>query len=323
MRSCRRNRRGLAEIVGTLMLVVIVVAAATAFAFFVAAYQKQVQAEETATHDRELEALKVVGVSEVLCSSSSPPTTGECENATSSGSFADLSFTVASLDVNPISVTGLFINQHPVVNFTVLSPKPEDPCYVAANDSNSTFGLMPCQPTILPAFGKATFLLNLDDDNPCGGVTTACAICVGYPLSSDCKGYFALGPYSDLFSPTGDILLQFLTGLGNMFTVSFAPPVPVISVFYVSDGSVSVPVFDGLSSYQPPEADNATILWYNWSILPVAGSGAANATCGLSGAYSGAEFECSGLIAGEYSVRLEVTNTDGLLGVTSETYTQT
>ena len=295
------------------MLVVIVVAAATAFSFFVAAYQKQLQAQETLTHDRNLEAVKVIGITEVLCSSPS----AACEALpTSPGPvFADVSFTVASLDVNPISIASLFVNQHPVVNFTVLSPGPTDPCYDAANRTNATHGLAPCSIATIPSLGRVTFTLNLDDN--------ASGLCLGPPPSTSCNGYFAFGPYSDLLSPSTDILLQVLTSLGNQFTVAFAPPVPVVSVFFVSAGLTSAPVFDGLGSYQPPEADNTSILWYNWSITNVSG-GAVIPTCGVGGSNlsSGGEFECAGMVSGTYSVTLEVTNTDGLTAVAKVPYSQ-
>ena len=62
MRSFRRGVRGLAEIVGTLMLVVIVVAAATAFSFFVTDYEKQVLAQEAHNHLVSAEKIRVTGI---------------------------------------------------------------------------------------------------------------------------------------------------------------------------------------------------------------------------------------------------------------------
>lgn len=59
----RIDRRGLAEIVGTVILVAIVVAAAAAFSLFVATYQSQLQNEEKATHDRNLEMVHFLNIS--------------------------------------------------------------------------------------------------------------------------------------------------------------------------------------------------------------------------------------------------------------------
>ena len=276
------------------MLVVIVVAAATAFSFFVAAYQKQLQAEETLSHDRALEEVKVLGISEVrcaarnvTCASSGAPT----------DSFATLTFLVASLDVNRISIAGLFLNGTGVSNYTAAFPNGTriDPCYNSSAHVNGslTSGLVPCSPISLPSYSSVKLEFNLDQAS---------------------VGAFVFGGSDDLFVPTSDITLQVLTGLANDFTDTFAPPSAVASVFFVSNGSASVPVFDGLNSYQPAGSDNATVLWYNWSLVGVPHGPLT---------YSGPEFEAHGLNSTHsYTVYLNVTNSDGLSGSTNLSYTQ-
>jgi flagellin-like protein len=293
MRPFRRDRRGLAEIVGTLMLVVIVVAAATAFSFFVAAYQKQLQAEETANHNRALEDVKIISVSEVPCSGVT------CNDTHASNeSFAELSFLVASLDVNSIGITGLLLNGRGVVNYTATFANGTsiDPCYdkSAHIPGNLTSGLVSCLPLSVPPYSSVRLVFNLDKNG---------------------SGAFAFGGTYDLILPTTDVTLQVLTQLTNVFTETFAPPDAIISVFFVSSGSSSIPVFDGLNSYQPVSANNVSIVWYNWTIwssppspLPLV-------------SFSGPEFEHD-LAPGNYTVTLNVTNTDGLTGATTLSYTQ-
>src|SRR5690348_9978222 len=103
MRRISRSRRGLSEIVGALMLVLIVVVAATALSAFVASYQKQLQAEQAIHQDRTLESLTILHAA--------PPL-----NATET-KLAQLQFTVASLSVNPSTITRIEINHQPLQQY--------------------------------------------------------------------------------------------------------------------------------------------------------------------------------------------------------------
>lgn len=103
MRPLRRNDRGLSEIVGTLMLVLIVVTAATLFAAFVASYQKQVQAEESFSHDQSLESVHILSLETTLTSSGA--------------AFASFAFTIASEYVNPSGILAIFVNNDPLTQF--------------------------------------------------------------------------------------------------------------------------------------------------------------------------------------------------------------
>jgi len=102
MRRLSRNERGLSEIVGTLMLVVIVVSAATLLAAFVATYQKQLQTEETFTHDQNLESIHLLSLATSI----------------SSGAFTSFSFTLASEYVNPSVIQGIALNSVPLGQFS-------------------------------------------------------------------------------------------------------------------------------------------------------------------------------------------------------------
>ena len=101
MRRLSRSDRGLSEIVGTLMLVIIVVSAATLLAAFVATYQKQLQTEETFTHDQNLESIHVLAVN----------------TSVANGNYSAFGFTLGSEYVNPSIVTGIWINDQPLKFF--------------------------------------------------------------------------------------------------------------------------------------------------------------------------------------------------------------
>lgn len=284
------------------MLVVIVVAAATAFSFFVASYQKQLQAQETLAHNRALENVKVLDVAVVPCLDYPK----KCNDSTApNDSFANVSFLVASLDVNKIAISGLFLNGGGVVNFTAVYPNGTavDPCYNQSQHepgpANLTTGLVPCGPIPLPSYSSVRLFLNLDENQ---------------------SGAFAFGGSDARLLPTSDMVLKVLTQLANVFTETFAPPSAVASIFFVSSGGASVPVFDGLNSYQPPTSDNASIIGYAWNLTDLSTSPSSIAHCPTE---IGPEIECEGLTPGSnYSVTLVVTNTDGLVGTTSISYTQ-
>lgn len=104
MRSLRRSDRGLSEIVGTLMLVVIVVTAATLLAAFVASYQKQLQTEESFSHDQSLESIHILALTTKL----NPEGTN----------FTEFGFTLASEYINPSVILGISINNNPLKNFS-------------------------------------------------------------------------------------------------------------------------------------------------------------------------------------------------------------
>lgn len=115
MRQRRRSSRALAEVVGTLMLVVITVAAATSFAFFVSAYEKQVLAEEQHTHDVALEKIRVTGLSFGLAGTASHLSyynisTRSLEPYSPYPYTQSVSLTLVSGDVNTMVVDGVTLN---------------------------------------------------------------------------------------------------------------------------------------------------------------------------------------------------------------------
>lgn len=204
MRRVRGSRHGLAEIVGTLMLVVIVVAAATAFSFFVAAYQKQLQAEETLSHNKSLEDLRILAL---------------MPNVTTDS----LQIELASLDVNSITIDGMTLNGNTIVNYSVVSSSGtilDGPLCLNGNPlvaSNASCVLD------LPAESHAFLSV---DFNP-----------------SD-KGYAFAPGTTFLLNESDLLEFALFTSLGNEFVQSFVPPVALAEVTFVGsfpilDGSNS------------------------------------------------------------------------------------
>jgi flagellin-like protein len=96
------DRRGLAEIVGTLMLVLIVVAAATAFSYFVASEEQSNLANQASLHFKNLENVTIQSVL------NTPP------NLTQSGSLVVI---IASSDIYATNVTEIAIGGNPATTF--------------------------------------------------------------------------------------------------------------------------------------------------------------------------------------------------------------
>ena len=114
--SSGRGARGIAEIVGTLMLILIVVAAAIALAAFVASAEKQYLAQQSYTHDKDLENLRVVSIQPQGLNSTS-------------GDYTLLDFTVASTDPNPTTITGILVDGDVVTNYTVTTTSDPSPTF--------------------------------------------------------------------------------------------------------------------------------------------------------------------------------------------------
>lgn len=263
-RRFRANARGLSEIVGSLMLVLIVVSAATAFSLFIASYQKQLQAEQTQTHDRALEAVQVITVDTLL------------NRSLTDGTLLDVNFTMASLDVNPMVISGIDINNQAVRNYS-------------ANELNLTTGLFETDSvaaggvTNVGAHEDVTFIIDV----------TAGA---GSSFYSNAFGLHA----SDY------VQIDLFTALHNDFRSQFLPPtaialVSVLQTYNATSGTfLPVPILDGLNSLQP---GNASIVHWGWVVQPD------NTTA------SGGEVEpvivTTGIV---HTATLTVTNSYGLIG---------
>jgi flagellin-like protein len=218
MRSLRRSDRGLSEIVGTLMLVLIVVSAATLLAAFIATYQKQVQTEQAYQHDQSLESIHVLSLGTIL-------------NSTGTG-FANLSFTLASASVDSSVITGITLNNEPLLHFNWTNP-----------DNGSSGNISLPHDLSLPAFQELIITTDLNDN------------------LHNAKNY------SFVTRPTPNEYLKFdiYTAYQNDFSRVFLPPVPLAVVSEINpSGNNPITLLDGSTSFQP--GSNVSIVDWGWTV---------------------------------------------------------
>jgi flagellin-like protein len=283
MRHLGRSSRGLAEIVGTLMLVIIVVAAATAFSFFVAAYQKQLTAEETLSHNKSLENLRILALK---------PDLGR------NGAFGGLQVELASLDVNPIVIDSMVLDGQTVLIYNeTLSQASASGIHGCLMGSPYNTTTNPACVLDLPPESHAFLSLNFN--------------------SSDTTDYSFPAHTNLTINESGLLEFHIFTGLGNEFTQSFVPPVAIAALSFVDN----FPILDGANSYQPSSgtAENTTIVLWDWNVT-VGPGGNCNRDCGN---YSGQEVELAHYLnsTARYSIWLNVTSSDSLVGSAHIDYT--
>jgi len=277
MRTRRGQQLGLAEVVGTLMLVVIVVAAATAFSFFVASYQKQVQSEEALNHDKNLENLRIFDLIPKV--GSVPP------------QLSALRIDIASLDVNPIGVESITLNGYALVAYNV-------------TDTAGTIlgtGCLNGNPFVPP------------DTNCVLIIPAESQVFLDFDLN-DSSSYYAFGSVSVNLTESGLFAFDVFTSRGNEFVQSFVPPVAIAGVTFVD----SYAILDGTNSYQPNinASVTVTIDQWRWNVTaPVRANDTGN--------YSGQEVELPRPITlgVPYTIDLNVTNSESLIGSTQIVYT--
>lgn len=285
LRAPPRGRRGLSEIVGALMLVLIVVSAATVFAVFVASYQKQLQAEEAIQQDRNLEDIRVLSVASTL-------------NWTAVNVFADpttllnLNFSIASLGINPSTITGVSVDNQAVANYTVLQLN------LTTNqkqyDTVAAGGIF----TIYP---RDDFALILDVSQ--GSTSNS--------FYDQDFGVFA----------TSYVTISLFTSYGNDFTATFLPPTALAEVDQISvycggctpPSYQDEPVLDGTQSFQ---GGNGTLVSWAWSVSYASGCASTPNPALYAGEKAIPTLSC----ATTYTIVLTVQNSYGLVGTSTTTY---
>lgn len=106
----KRDRSGVSEVVGAIMLVLIVVMAASSFAIFISQYQESAQAQRLDDQRRAQEDLKVISIVPV------PDADGS--------KWESFNFTIASLHNERSEITRITLNDHTVREFTVWRESP-------------------------------------------------------------------------------------------------------------------------------------------------------------------------------------------------------
>jgi flagellin-like protein len=277
----RGDRRGLAEIVGTLMLVLIVVAAATAFSYFVAAEEQTNLAEQTALHDKNLENVTIQSVMD------NPPLPLGCVGVacTFAGSLV---LVVASSDIYATNVTDIAVGGDPATTF----------CQTP-NDTMAVNCAVPGNVQTFAAAGGNAWL-NLTP-------FTVTAVTLSYTS-------FYLQPF--VFS-MNSVQVQMGTLRGNTFVETLFPPVPEIGLDFLT----GFPILDGSQSYQPHtgSSPSAAIVQWVWTVVSKDPNYPAGVFYYGQEAQLPYPFITSP--ATQYTITLNVTNTIGLSGTASEVYT--
>ncbi|MCI4373483.1 MAG: hypothetical protein L3K02_07580, partial [Thermoplasmata archaeon] len=222
----RQDRRGLAEIVGTLMLVLIVVAAATAFSFFVASEEQTNLQEQNQLHLKNLENVTVQSVDN---------TPGYFFPPLSLIFYSgNITLVLSSADIYNMSLTDIAIGGDPAQSYC------EDPgCNVSVLADKANFHQFPVAGgssyLTLPAFSVTAVTIN--------------------------DSAFYLQPF--VYS-SKSIQIQLGTTLGNTFVETLFPPVPEIGLNFLTgypilDGSQSYQPHSGSSP-------NAAIVQWVWTV---------------------------------------------------------
>jgi flagellin-like protein len=262
MRGFRRNIRGLSEIVGTLMLVLIVVSAATALSLFVSQYQKQVQQRQAISQQKSLESISVLRVT---------PSLNASANLTR---YAFLNFTVASLYINPVTVTQINLNDNPLKQYNAWR----------LDLTSGTY-----QWVTIGAGGQLAL-------GPREQVN----------LLVDLRNATSFSFYNGSFvlPSTSYLKIEVITAFQNDFSRVFIPPtaigiVTTLETMNGGGGFSPVTVLDGSHSFQP---GNASLVAWSWNVTPdnVTLNGE-KAVVGFNPAFT------------HHHILLAVTNSDGLL----------
>jgi flagellin-like protein len=280
-----RDSRGIAEVVGTLMLILIVVAASIALAAFVASYQKQLQAQQAEAQQRSLESLKVINLAQVN------------PLLTNASRLANFSFVLASEFINPSEITSFTVNGNPLRFYSVTPLAPASGPTTCNNSST---------PLMLAPFEEVEITVNTDS-----GSTAAC----GYSFFST----------AITFSIDEFVEIGLFTVLQNTFTTVFLPPTAVALVTTLAEfsgggstsGFVNVPVLDGSHSFQ---TGNASITAWNWFVTNT--TSGSTTTWSAAGEQLVAPFVSTGFgHTYTYSIALTVADSNGLLGTSTVAYT--
>lgn len=266
------------------MLVVIVVAAATAFSFFVASYQKQLTAEETLSHNKSLENLRILALKPDL--------------AESGTTLSGLQIELASLDGNTIAIDSMVLNGQTVLNYNVT---------LSQVSSNGIPGCLMGNPYSTTT--DYSCVLDLPADSH---------VFLSFDFNPLPARYYSFSANTTLaINESGLLEFNVFTSLGNEFTQSFVPPVAIAALSFVDN----YPILDGSNSYQPSSGTpgNVTLDLWNWNVA-VSRGGNCNSDCGN---YSGQEVELTNYLnpTTTYLIWLNVTSSDSLEGSAHIDYT--
>ena len=263
------------------MLVLIVVAASIALAAFVASYQKQLQAQQAESHERNLESLRVLDVSSM--------TPQPSPNQLMIGSF---SFILASEFVDTSTIAAIQVNGNPLAHFLVTNVSPSGGVPQCYDDSI---------PFFVPSFQQVEVTVNLLSSGTCPSAffssSTTLLVNSYLQLSLDTT---LQNTFTSVFLPPTAIPL--ITTVSEFLGTAFR----------------NVPVLDGSTSFQQ---GNGTLVSWSWSVVNTTGglSPPPSVYTGekliapFASTQTGQTFT--------YTIALTVQNSNGLIGTSSINYT--
>ncbi|MCI4341019.1 MAG: hypothetical protein L3K11_01375 [Thermoplasmata archaeon] len=203
----------------------------------------------------------------------------------SAHTWAAFNFTIVSLDINPTVITSASVNGQPLRQYSAIA-------------------------------------LNLST-----GATEQITIGAGGELALGAREQFNIlvnatpGSSSSFYASatsipfTSFVQLELFTAYGNDFKGAFIPPTAIATISALqsfNNGTpTTIPLLDGSNSFQP---GNATIVAWNWNVTPGSESGLGEK---LAAPYL---VHVSGPPV-MYTIFLNVTNSDGLIGFDQISYT--
>jgi hypothetical protein len=203
----------------------------------------------------------------------------------SAHSWASFNFTVVSLDVNPSVITSVSVNGQPLRQYAAIGLN-------LTTGAVETITIGAGGELALGAREQFNILVNANPGNTSSFYASATAI-----------------PY------TSYVELELFTAYGNDFTGEFLPPTAIATISALqsfNNGTpTTIPLLDGSNSFQP---GNATIVAWNWNVVPGNESGFGEK---VAAPYLVHTFGPPVI----YTVFLNVTNSDGLIGFDQISYT--
>ena len=183
MRLLKKDRSGVSEIVGAMMLVLIVVIAASSLAVFISQYQQSAQAQKLDDQKKSQEKIQVTSI---------VPIGGTDDDK----KWKSLNFTIASLHNEQSEITRLSINDHMVWNYEVLRVDPSSGSLESEKHSaQNTLNIAP----------RDEIIIHVDVEDPLTFYTPGVSLLTSGHVKIDITTAWSNG-FSKTFAPPSAVL---------------------------------------------------------------------------------------------------------------------
>ncbi|WP_019176214.1 type IV pilin N-terminal domain-containing protein [Methanomassiliicoccus luminyensis] len=184
MRLLKKDRSGVSEIVGAMMLVLIVVIAASSLAVFISQYQQSAQAQKLDDQKKSQENIQVTSI---------VPISGTDYD---DKKWKSLNFTIASLHNERTEITRISINDHMIRNYEVLRVNPSSGSLENEKHSaQSTLNLAP----------RDEIIIHLDVEDPLAFYIPGVSLLTSGYVKIDITTAWSNG-FSKTFAPPSAVL---------------------------------------------------------------------------------------------------------------------